>query len=60
MNIKFSQSSSVDEVGSSVTSHNPTLNHNWLSFSKGVYPNGTSGDNTNGTFGDNTDYTLLW
>ena len=54
MNMNFSQAYNVDEVGASVTSHLPALNHAGLSFSKGVYPNSTSGDMTNGTFGDNT------
>ena len=54
MNMNFSQASSVDEVGYSVTSHILTLKYAGLFYFKGIYHNITSGDNTNGTFGDNT------
>ena len=41
INMNFPQASSVDEVGASVTSFLPELNHYGLSFSKGAYPNST-------------------
>ena len=41
VNMNFSLASSADEVGASVTSHLPTLNHAVSSFSKGTYTNST-------------------